>query len=691
MLRLLVFCVLGICLLTACTSSDDKNNLEITNLDRPLVEELNDYYISNKAPLQPTAFVKLPIGSIQPKDWLLQVLKLQKEGMTGNLSEISPWLGKEDNAWLDSDGEGKNGWEEMPYWLKGYSDLAYILKDSSMLAETKVWIDGVLNSQREDGYFGPEENRADDSPDLWSNMVMLWVLQSYYDHSHDEEVIPFMEKYFKWQKELPDSLLLEDYWGNSRGGDNLYSIYWLYNHTKDEWLLDLADKIHRNTADWGQSNDLPNWHNVNITQGFREPATYYMQSKDSADLQATYDNFDVVRENYGHVPGGLFGADENAREEYTDPHQGVETCGMVEQMNSDEMLLQFTGDPFWGDNLEDVAFNTYPAALTSDMKALRYFTAPNMVTSDPTNHSPGIENEGPFFMMNPLSNRCCQHNHTQGWPYYAENLWMASQDNGLAAVLYGGSSVKAKVGDGQDVSLKEKTHYPFSEAIEFTVHMDDDEVDFPLYLRIPDWTAKASIKVNGEEQSVSPQRNSYVRIENKWKDGDKVVLNLPKGLQLTKWEENKNSVSVDYGPLTFSLKIPTEIHKENPKKEANLVHDAKYNPGVDTDKWPAYTISPKEDWNYGLILDGGTNLADQFNVTHKSWPEDDYPFTLDSVPIAIEAKGKQIPSWGMDENELVDTLPKSPVQVDTKSEKLTLVPMGAARLRISAFPTVEKN
>jgi len=38
-----------------------------------------------------------------------------------------------------------------------------------------------------------------------------------------------------------------------------------------------------------------------------------------------------------------------------------------------------TGDPFWGDHAEEVAFNTYPAALMPDMRALRYLTAPDMV------------------------------------------------------------------------------------------------------------------------------------------------------------------------------------------------------------------------------------------------------------------------------------------------------------------------
>src|SRR5690625_1674296 len=494
-----------------------QSNLEITNVSRPSVASGNEFYVGNRAPLKPAAFVKLPIGSIRPDGWLRRSLQLAKNGMTGRLAEVSAWLEKKDNAWLSSTGEGINGWEEVPYWLKGYSDLAYILNDSAMIAEAKVWINGVLNSQREDGYFGPEQNRASGKPDLWPNMVMLWCLQAYYGYSRDERVISFMKKYFEWEMALPDSAFLADYWGNSRGGDNLYSVYWLYNRTGEKWLLDLADKVHRNTADWEQDGDLPNWHNVNIAQGFREPAIYYLQSGDSADLEAAYRNFYLVRDLYGQVPGGMYGADENAREGYSGPHQAIETCGMVEQMNSDEMLLRFMGDPFWADNCENVAFNTYPAALMPDFKALRYFTAPNMVSSDAANHHPGIQNEGPFFMMNPLSHRCCQHNHTQGWPYYGENLWMASPDNGLAAVLFAASEVSAKVGSGEKVTVEEQTYYPFSDSIQFIVHAQE-EVHFPLYLRIPGWCLSAEVTVNGVAQNINFKPGTYVRLENTWKE-----------------------------------------------------------------------------------------------------------------------------------------------------------------------------
>ncbi len=47
-----------------------------------------------------------------------------------------------------------------------------------------------------------------------------------------------------------------------------------------------------------------------------------------------------------------------------------------------------TGDPLWAEHCEDVAFNSYPAAVMPDFKALRYITCPNQVVSDSQNHRP---------------------------------------------------------------------------------------------------------------------------------------------------------------------------------------------------------------------------------------------------------------------------------------------------------------
>ena len=99
---------------------------------------------------------------------------------------------------------------------------------------------------------------------------------------------------------------------------------------------------------------------MNIAQCFREPAQYYMLTGDSTMLHASYNVHDLIRRTFGQVPGGMFGSDENARLGYIDPRQGVETCGMVEQMASDEIMLRMTGDPFWAEHCEEVQLGAVP-------------------------------------------------------------------------------------------------------------------------------------------------------------------------------------------------------------------------------------------------------------------------------------------------------------------------------------------
>src|SRR4051812_39090009 len=117
--------ICGIVLLVSIIS----NQASINFVTGPDLSRTNSFYISNRRPLLPSQFVPLQVGSVQPKGWLLEMLRRQKEGLTGHLGEISAWLQKEDNAWLSKNGKGKYGWEELPYWLKGYIELSYIFND----------------------------------------------------------------------------------------------------------------------------------------------------------------------------------------------------------------------------------------------------------------------------------------------------------------------------------------------------------------------------------------------------------------------------------------------------------------------------------------------------------------------------------------------------------------------------------
>lgn len=676
--------VLGLVIVSAGVLPASALHAEVTVVETPDVSSTNQFYVGNRPPLEPARLISLPIGAVRPEGWLREMLDRQRHGLTGHLGEISAWLQTEDNAWLSTGGKGKYGWEELPYWLKGYIQLSYLFDDPRMIAESHVWIEGTLASQRPDGDFGPDQRFADGTRDYWANMIMLFCLESYYEHTGDQRVLDLMTRYFRHQLSVPDERMLTGYWQKMRGGDNLYSIYWLYNRTGDEHLLELAEKIHRCTADWELKSDLPNWHNVNIAEAFREPAEFYQQSGDPAERQAAYDNFREVRKRFGQVPGGMFGGDEICRPGYGDPRQAIETCGMVEQMLSDEMLLQITGDPFWADHCENVAFNTYPAAVMPDFRSLRYLTAPNMVLSDSANHAPGIFNGGPFLLMNPFSSRCCQHNHSHGWPYFCKHLWMATPDNGVCAAMYSASRVDVRVGDGTTVHFDEETHYPFDETVRFRFQADRP-VRFPLYLRVPVWCHTAAVSINGKSEQTDAASGKYIRIDREWTGGDTVELRLPMQVSAHEWTHNHNSVSVNYGPLTFSLLIGEEYVQKDSTETA--IGDSKWQPGADPSKWPSFEIRPTTPWNYGLVLDEQSPET-SFTVERRDWPDSNFPFTLQDVPLLMTARAKRIPEWTLDRFKLCAELQDSPVRSDQPEETVTLVPMGAARLRISAFPVI---
>ena len=657
----------------------------VTVVDRPTLAT-NVNYPGYRAPLHGGYLLKLPVGQVQPRGWLREFLVRQRAGLNGQLGSVSAWLEKSNNQWLSDAGD--HGWEEVPYWLRGYASLAYILDDEVMKREAQVWFEGVLSHLKSDGFLGPR-NTSNGRPEVWAQMIMLWALQTYYEHSGDARVISAMTDYFKWELTVPDDQFLEDYWENKRGGDNEWSVIWLYNRTGDAALLPLVEKLHRNTANWMMTDDLPNWHGVNIAQGFREPATYYVLTGDAAALRCAYANHSWVRKCYGQVPGGMYGADENARTGYADPRQGAETCAVVEQMASDEILMGITGDPAWADHCEDVAFNTLPAALTPDMRALRYITSPNMAVSDGKNHGPSIDNAlRGMLSMSPFSSRCCQHNHGMGWPYFAEHLVMATADNGLATMLYAANETTALVADGRRVRLEVDTRYPFEEQVRLTLHAEAP-VSFPLYLRIPAWCAEASVLINGVKSDAAAAAGKYVCIRRTWNEGDVVTLALPMTFSRRVWPQNKSSVSVDYGPLTFSLLIGEDYRQRDSRDHAIVQDDSHWQAGVDASLWPAYEIFATTDWNYALCVDAD-DVPIGLSVQHKAWPADDFPFTPQSVPIEVTAVGRRVPSWGFDATGMTATLPSASDARTATEQPLTLIPMGAARLRIAAFPPARR-
>lgn len=640
-------------------------------------------YLQNRYPLQTKPYIALPLGNIKPKGWLLDQLEVMKKGMGGKLDELYPHVLGSRNGWLGGDGDV---WERGPYWLDGLVPLAYILDDKGLKAKAQKWIEWSLNNQMSDGYFGPippEKEPAfeaglqrDRARDWWPKMVMLKVLQQYFDATKDERVIKLMLNYSRYQlKTLPVTPLGHySWWGSQRGGDNLLVVYWLYNITGEKFLLELAEVIHKQSYDWTNTflhtEDIATpykFHTVNLAQGIKEPMIYYQQHPEQKYKDAVTKAFKDIKHYLGQAQG-MYGADELTRG--NDPVLGSELCTSVEMMYSLENMIPITGDVGMMDHLEKIAFNALPAQIEDDYMGRQYYQQANQVMVSRHNRNFVTSYDGTDQCFGVLTGfPCCTTNMHQGWPKYVQSLWLATGDNGLAALVYGASEVKAKVADGTEVKFTEETNYPFENSIKFTFN-SSKQVSFPLHLRIPAWCKKASIKVNGEIWS-EPTGNEIVKVIRKWKTNDVVELVLPMEVTTSRWFDN--SVAVERGPLVYALRIEEDWKKVKA-----------------TDRYGDYReVHPGTPWNYGLLEEMIKDPSTFFEVNIKP-KNSKYPWNIANAPIEIKAKGKRIPEWQL-YNETSGPLPYSPIRYlkDRPVETITLVPYGCTALRIAQFPVVQ--
>ncbi len=672
------------------------------------------HYLTNRAPLVPTAYLELPLGIIKPEGWLEDQLKRMATGLTGNLDEVYPEVVGPRNGWLGGDGDG---WERGPYWIDGLVPLAYILDDEELKAKAKPWIEWTLNNQAESGYLGPIPFETEPEPepglqrgrreDWWPKMVMLKVLQQYYQATGDERVIAALTKYFHFQlKELPNRPLdFMSFWANRRAGDNLLVVYWLYNITGDEKLLELGEVIQAQTFPWqtvytNPENEvqyenihfyntiksypfdsaeiskitlskLPGLHTVNVAQGLKQPVVYFQKSGSTEAIAAVKKALEDLKTHHGQAQG-MYGGDEPLHG--NNPVQGIELCSIAEEMYSLETILRITGEMEFADQLEKITYNAMPTQASDDFNSRQYFQAANQVElTDQLETSYETENHGGTdFVYGLLSGfPCCTTNMHQSWPKFVQNLFYATADGGVAALLYAPSRVELIVGQGAKLKIKESTGFPFRETVQFDLELSEDAA-FPFHLRIPAWAKNPEIKVNGEAAPVTIQ-NQVAIINRSWKNGDQITLTLPMELKTSTWYQNL--VSIERGPLVYSLKI----EGEEKIKDRN-------------DRFKPFTeVYPKSDWNFALPSTTLTDLSNAIELVENEW-DGSYPWNLENAPIELRLTGVQLPEW-----KLVKSAPQLPANLPSKlsepeltqrQKSITLIPYGCTTLRITEFPVI---
>ncbi|MBN1107138.1 MAG: glycoside hydrolase family 127 protein [Bacteroidales bacterium] len=653
----------------------------------------NKHYKSNPEALLQNAYIQLPLGSVKPEGWLRSQLEAQASGLTGHLDDFWPDL--KNSAWKGGTGDS---WERGPYYLDGLIPLAYLLDDERLKEKVRSWIEPILASKRDSGWYGPLKNT-----DRWPLAVANKVLMQYYEATNDERALEVLIHYYQYlHKAVPDWAGKE--WRGVRAMENAVTAYWLFRQTGEEWILETIASIQENSPDWTAyyerfpwdsaavaDNKIPlNWkedgltaHVVNNAMAIKYPGLWYQQSGDERFRNAVFAGIEKYDRHHGQA-GGRFSGDEHLSGK--SPDRGTELCAVVEYMYSLEELFAIFGDNSLADRLELLAFNALPGTTTPDMWAHQYDQQSNqvLVTSAKRAWSTNGDNSNIYGLMPNFA--CCLANMHQGWPKFAANLWMASNDDGLAAVAYGPCKVTAMAGKGVKVTITEETDYPFRGFVKLKISTPE-KVKFPLYLRVPGWADSVSFNYKGK--NISADAGSTVKLEEKWEDGDVITFRLPMSLRFE--TRFNNSVSVLRGPLHYSLRIDKKY------RSVKLNYD-NYGYMGSTD----WEILPESDWNYGLLIDP-VNREKGFEVVENEiteypfadrddmvWSEETGKYSLwnRDAAVIINARGMKIPRWGM-KNNSADLPPASPGIPESNTELIQLVPYGSARLRISEFPAVD--
>lgn len=621
--------------------------------------------IFNRAPLTPNALSPLPLGAIRPEGWLLDQLTTQAEAAKARLDAL--WPRTTDVATLCR--------------LDGLVLLAWTVDDDALKDRARWHVEALIASQREDGWFGPEDNA-----DTWPLVAALRALRHYFTAENDRRTLVLMDRFFKYQYlNLAERPLRE--WSVARGGDNMELALWLYNITGQKHLIELCKKLREQTLDWPNhfhtySNTIPmskslKWprlrealeeernealegdkrpyfhtqyhlsQGVNIAMGLKTPGVINLFKSGFKEQGGFRFGWERLMKYHG-LANGMFSCDAHVNG--SNPTQGVDTGAVAELMHSLETLLglgDFAQD--YADILEKLAYNALPAAFTADMTLNQQCQQVNQVkVSEEARRFYNMEDRANLFTDEeaPLG---YPSDIQQGWPGFVASQWYMTSDGGLQAVSYAPCTVRATMGN-VPVRVKVSGGYPFAQSVTVEVSVKQP-CEFPLYLRVPFWARQPMIFLpDGEIMQVRSGETSCVR--RRWRTGDVVRLELPTVPRVTRWYHQ--SGAVELGPLLMAWQ---------PNEDWETLPDG------------SRQASTVDDWNWALMREEPMKAV-----------YDDAPtaFGRGESPVSVLVKAVPI-DWPMDGANCAN-VPMVPRIDAARAQVIELIPYGATALRIAQFP-----
>ena len=270
----------------------------------------------------------------------------------------------------------------------------------------------------------------------------------------------------------------------------------------------------------------PRWESLHPIMGLTE--LYYLTGNESC-RKAFESLWWSMLKGDRHNNGGFTSGEQATGNPY---HAGaIETCCTVAWMAMSVEMLRLTGDSHVADELELSMLNSGLGMMSPSGRWVTYNTP-----MDGTRIA--SPNDATAFQARPGANElnCCSVNGPRALGLLCEWALM-TVGNGLALNYYGPGIIRTSLPSGNTVSIKQDTDYPRNSVVDLTVSITKTET-FALSLRIPHWSDKTRVQVNGTDVD-NVRSGSYLKIERNWKTGDTVRIELDFGLQFW-WHPTKS-------------------------------------------------------------------------------------------------------------------------------------------------------
>jgi len=451
-------------------------------------------------------------------------------------------------------------------WMLGACEAYRYNQNPDLFNKIEYAAKELMKTQLANGYIGNYSNESQLKEwDVWGRKYTLLSLQAYYKISGNKKALQTCIK-------LADHLISQvgpgladiSSLGNYRGlaaGSILEPMVFLYNNTKDKRYLDFANYI---IKQWETPNGsmlisrglenipvanrfLPipkaNKWTLNGHKAYEMMSSYvgllelYKISGNPAYLSAVEMTVNNIIDKEINIVGGASSTEcwyDGKKNQTTPSFLSMETCVTFTWMQLCERLLQITGKSQYADQIEKSAYNALQAAMIDKGNKVASYVPLE-----------GFRRIGE--RQCEMNINCCESNAPRAYSMLPHVAFMVNNSQ-INLNLYSESQATFLLDNKNEVKIIEHTDYPVNAKIEIEIQ-PKSEVNFTLALRIPLWSKKNSVLVNGIETEQSIIEGSYLYLNRNWKQGDKVLLTLDLRAKIV---QLNNFLAIVRGPIVLA-------------------------------------------------------------------------------------------------------------------------------------------